>query len=64
MRAEGTPWGAWLKAAFVFGLAPDAFWRLSLKEWRALTAAGAAPFDRSAFDALAAQFPDGMNDKR
>jgi len=58
MKAEATPWGVWLKAAFSFGLAPEAFWRLSVKEWRALTCPNAAPFDRAALDALAAQFPD------
>lgn len=64
MKADATPWRAWLKAAFAFGLAPESFWRLSVKEWRALNAAPAAPFDRAAFDALAAQFPDQTHDQR
>jgi uncharacterized phage protein (TIGR02216 family) len=63
MTREATPWGAWLKAAFAFGIAPAMFWRLSLKEWRALTAAGASPFDRAAFETLAAQFPDRTHDE-
>jgi len=40
-------------------LSPEAFWRLSLAEWRALTEAPAAPvLDRAALDALIARFPD------
>jgi len=64
MEHERTPWSAWLKAAFGFGLVPADFWRLSLKEWRALTAQGASPFDRAAFEALASQFPDRTDDQR
>jgi len=30
-------WGAMLRAAVAMGLSPEAFWRLSLKEWRMLT---------------------------
>ena len=63
MKAEGTPWGAWLKTAFAFGLNPADFWRLSLKEWRALTAPAPAPFNRAAFESLAAQFPDRPYDQ-
>jgi uncharacterized phage protein (TIGR02216 family) len=59
MHSERTPWNAWLSAALGAGVAPAHFWRLSLKEWRALAAApGAALLDRSGFEALAACFPD------
>ena len=32
-----TPWGGMLRAAARLGLGPEAFWRLSLREWRMLT---------------------------
>lgn len=49
-----------LRAALGWGVAPAAFWRLSLKEWRALTQAPqeAAPLARNEFEALARRFPD------
>ncbi len=40
------------------GIAPAAFWRLSLKEWRALAAPGESALTRAGFEALAARFPD------
>ena len=37
-------WGAWLcYAARAYGISPDLFWRLSLREWRWLTASDEAP---------------------
>ena len=53
-------WTAMLRAALAMGVAPEAFWRLSLKEWRMLTAPAAreAPMDRAGFEALAARWPD------
>lgn len=45
-----------LCAAVAARIAPAAFWRLSLKEWRALTATDA--LTRAAFDALRARYPD------
>lgn len=56
MKIE-TPWRAWLRAALAMGLTPAAFWRLSLREWRAL-AGVSAQLDRTDFEALAARFPD------
>ena len=54
-----TPWDAVLRAARRLGLAPDAVWRLSLREWRALTAPdGPAPLGRDAFERLRAAHPD------
>ncbi len=55
-----SPWPAMLRlAAMRFAIAPDAFWRLSLAEWRALTAEPApAALTRAAFEALASRFPD------
>lgn len=58
---DALPWAAWLRLACLrFGLAPAEFWRLSLKEWRALGADPAAPdpLRRAGFDALAAAHPD------
>lgn len=56
-------WARWLALAVMrFGLSPDAFWRLSLSEWRALCAAldpvRPAPPDRAALEALLAAHPD------
>jgi uncharacterized phage protein (TIGR02216 family) len=53
-------WRAALRlASLQLALSPEAFWRLSLAEWRALTEAPAAPvLDRAALDALIARFPD------
>jgi uncharacterized phage protein (TIGR02216 family) len=53
-------WRAALRlASGRLALSPEAFWRLSLAEWRALTEAPAAPvLDRAALDALIARFPD------
>jgi uncharacterized phage protein (TIGR02216 family) len=53
-------WRAALRlAALQLALSPEAFWRLSLAEWRALaeTPAGAV-LGRAALDALIARFPD------
>ena len=59
MKPEATPWPHWLRAGAALGLSPEAFWRVSVREWRALVAApeGAA-LDRAGFAALAARFPD------
>ena len=53
-------WRAALRLATLrLAIAPQAFWRLSLVEWRALTEAPAAPvLSRAALDALIARFPD------
>lgn len=55
-----TPWGEMLRTAVTLGVAPSAFWRLSLTEWRMLTArpSTAQPMDRGAFERLAEVWPD------
>lgn len=48
-----------LAAALSLGVPPHLFWRLSLAEWRALTAANnVASLPRAAFEALTRRFPD------
>lgn len=52
-------WAAPLRLALSLGLAPEAFWRLSLKEWRMLTETPPAPvLTRSDLSALIARYPD------
>ena len=53
-------WAERLQAAVRMGVAPEAFWQLSLREWRMLTTvlAPAGPLGRAAFDQLAGQWPD------
>jgi len=55
-----TDWPFLLRlAATRFHIAPDAFWRLSVKEWAGLTAAQALDaLGRKDFDALMAAHPD------
>lgn len=55
------PWSDWLQAALRAGLGPDAFWRLSLAEWRLLQPRGSA-LTRGEFDALLAAHPDEKTD--
>lgn len=53
-------WAVRLRAAARMGIAPEAFWRLSLAEWRALTAGdGGAALGRRELDALMRDHPDG-----
>ena len=50
-------WRRALRAAAGMGLTPEAFWRLSVAEWRALRGEENG-LRRTAFEALAARFPD------
>lgn len=48
-----------LRLALRMGVTPEAFWRLSLKEWRMLTGAGeAAGMSRAELERLTARWPD------
>jgi uncharacterized phage protein (TIGR02216 family) len=60
----GFDWAALMRVGLgELGLAPEVFWRLSPAEFLMLLGgAGPAPMGRSAFEALAARFPDG-NDR-
>ncbi|MFN4225318.1 MAG: phage tail assembly chaperone [Hyphomonas sp.] len=51
------PWADMLRAALAAGIRPEAFWRLSLCEWRWLTADGQAPLRRD-MQRLMAIHPD------
>jgi uncharacterized phage protein (TIGR02216 family) len=52
-------WRAALRAAARLGIAPAAFWRLSLIEWRAIAGpAEARPLSRAALQILMADYPD------
>ena len=69
MKREPFPWRQAMAVGFgVLRLSPDAFWRMTPREFaaalRALYGEPAAPLDRAAFDALRARFPDGANDAR
>lgn len=46
-----------------FGVTPEDFWRLSLREWRMLTATpGQAAMSRAELERLAERWPDGETD--
>lgn len=48
-----------LRLAVTLRIPPEAFWRLSLKEWRALTGEGGeAVMARESLDALTKAYPD------
>ena len=55
-----TPWSEMLQAAARMGITPEAFWRLSFREWRMLTmtAAASAPIGRADFERLSELWPD------
>lgn len=51
-------WRAALRQAAALHIPPAAFWRLSVLEWRALSAATMAPLARPALEALMRRYPD------
>lgn len=55
-----TNWGTMLRIAVSLGVGPEGFWRLSLKEWRMLTARpdAARPMGRGEMEAMARAWPD------
>lgn len=59
MKAEPTPWRELVSVAAQAGLAPREFWRLSLKEWRAIIAPPSSHvLGRAELHALMGAFPD------
>jgi uncharacterized phage protein (TIGR02216 family) len=59
----GFDWAAMMRLGIgELGLSPEVFWRLSPAEFLVLLGGtGPAPMGRSAFEALAARFPDGAD---
>lgn len=52
-------WAVMLRLALTMGLAPEAFWRLSLREWRMLTEPTAGPsLVRAELERMAEVWPD------
>lgn len=49
-----------VRTAAALGVGPEAFWRLSLAEWRMLTEAapGTSPMERGEFETMMAAWPD------
>ncbi len=56
--SERTPWAGLLQRAHAFALPPAAFWRLSVREWRALMKRQEEAMARDALQALMRAFPD------
>ncbi len=56
------PWGAMLRAALSAGVPTEAFWRLSLREWRWLAGGGAAGMGEGELAALMSAFPDNTGE--
>ena len=52
------PWGEMLRAALSLGIGPEAFWRLSVREWRWLAGAGEASMRGDRLEELMGRFPD------
>ena len=50
-----------LRQALAMGIVPEAFWRLSLREWRMLTesAGGGVRLPRGVLDEMMERWPDG-----
>ena len=53
-------WDVMLRAALALGIAPEGFWRLSVREWRMLTVAdaGAGPMGRGEMETMMEAWPD------
>lgn len=53
------PFRQWLRhAVLALGLSPDAFWALTLAEWRFLAPEAPSVLSRAGLEALIAQYPD------
>ena len=57
----GEVWGAMLRQALGIGIMPEAFWRLSLREWRMLTESvgEGVSLPRGVMDEMMERWPDG-----
>lgn len=56
------PWADLLRAALAAGLSPEAFWRLSVREWRWLSRGGTLAPDRAALEKMMTDYPDRETD--
>jgi len=56
-----TSWPEMMRAASAMGIAPEAFWKLSVREWRWLTMppGEAGPLGRAGLDEMMRRWPDG-----
>lgn len=54
-------WPEMMRAALALGISPEAFWRLSLREWCWLSASRHQPMTRTDFEALCAGEPAPKN---
>lgn len=58
-------WGGRLRLALRMGILPEAFWRLSATEWRALTRGdGPQTLGAAELEALIAAYPDEVENER
>jgi uncharacterized phage protein (TIGR02216 family) len=55
---ERTPWPRLVALAQGFCLPPSDFWRLSVREWRALVQQEQQKLSRAALEAMMQSFPD------
>ncbi len=51
-------WQGMVRQAARLGIAPEAFWRMSWREWRWLNGEAQPVMDRAALEALMEAFPD------
>lgn len=60
MTPQDRHWAEMMQAAARMSVAPESFWRLSLKEWRMLTEgpAQAAPLGRGELERMQERWPD------
>ena len=58
------PWGPLMRTAHaVFGILPEQFWAMPVREWRLLQHPGGAHANGAALRALMREFPDMQEDK-
>lgn len=51
-------WAGLLRRALLMGLTPEAFWRLSWREWAMLNHEAQAPLGRAGLEAMMRLYPD------
>lgn len=52
-------WAGLLRRALLMGLTPEAFWRLSWREWAMLDGETSPPLGRAGLEAMMRLYPDG-----